>query len=175
MAAAPDKNIGILGAKKASGDGARLFTALGVNMVPDESGDAYAVTVSTAVSAGPTNTLMVPRNATILEPDEDLTAQVSVLANVLPVGRLVALYNGERPEDVGLEEAQAPEATLAGPGIYDLVWTVPAGWVKQGTRICLGGESVAGHQTLHLLEFLGVRDGWMVGVSEVTDEGLCTP
>ena len=175
MAAAPDKNIGILGAKKASGDGARLFTALGVNMVPDESGDAYAVTVSTAVSAGPTNTLMVPRNATILEPDEDLTAQVSVLANVLPVGRLVALYNGERPEDVGLEEAQAPEATLAGPGIYDLVWTVPAGWVKQGTRICLGGESVAGHQTLHLLEFFGVRDGWMVGVSEVTDEGLCTP
>jgi len=172
-AVAPEEDIGILRAREPLAQGSRLFAALGVTLEPDETASAYAVRASTAVSKGPTNTQIAPGNATVIEPEQALTARVSVLANVLPVRRLVALYNGLRPEEaVGLAE---PVVTFGEAGNYILEWTFPAGQVNQGTRICLGGESVAGHQTLQLMEFTEVRDGWMVGVSVVTDEASCVP
>jgi len=169
----PVKDVALLFAREPSSEDPRLFSALGVNMEPDETASAYTLTVTSAVSTGPINKQVAPQNATLLEPTQDLTVQVSILPNILPVDRLVALYNGRRPEDV--EGISAPVLTFGEGGDYILEWAFLAGQIGQGTRICVGGESVAGHQSLQLLEFTEVREGWMVGVSGINDETLCAP
>jgi len=172
--AQPLENLALLRAREPSGAGSPgLFAALGVTLAPDEAADAYAVTASLAVSSGPIDGQIAPANGSVLGPADDLTVQVSVLQNVLPVQRLIARYNGRRPEEV--QGLAGPTVAFGGVGDYVLGWTFEAGQVGQGTRICLGGESVAGHQTIHLLEFTAVLGGWMVGVSTVTDEASCAP
>jgi len=144
-----------------------------VTLSPDEAASAYAITVNLAVSSGPTTGQIAPANASLLGPTDDLTVRVSVLQNVLQVQRLIALYNGRRPEAV--EGLAVPTLTFVSTGDYVLEWAFTAGQMQQGTRICLGGESVAGHQTVQLVEFTEVQGGLMVGVSKVTDEASCIP
>jgi hypothetical protein len=172
-AVAPVEDVGLLLAREPAGVNPSLFSALGVYFEPDEGASAYTVTTSTAVANGPINTQVAPQNDSLLDPGQELTVRVSVLPNVLPVNRLVALYNGRRPEEVS--GVAQPTLTIGVAGDYSLEWVFLADQVQQGTRICLGGESVAGHKTIQLMEFAEVRDGLLVGVSVLTDEASCAP
>jgi len=58
-------------------------------------------------------------------------------------------------------------------GGVDFTWILNPSEIEQGTRICYGAESVAGHESVNLIEFTKTSGGFLVGVSNLTNEDSC--
>jgi hypothetical protein len=168
----PQMGIGLLRAWESRNVDRALFSALGVTFLPGEDSSAYTVTATTAVSQGPFNSQISPVASSIYDPREDLSVKVVTRENVIPLARMVALYNGKRPEEA---TGISPPVLTIGAMDYTLEWDFLPSQVNQGTRICLGAQSMAGHSTIQLIEFTAVSEGLLVGVSVLTDEASCTP
>ena len=154
-----------------------LFTALAVTFYPD--GDwpwAYSAITSSPVSEGPVVTQTSPINGTIYLPDDPnnpdgtLWVIATIQDNLIETDKIVALYNGRKPT-----LNQKSRITLSSfDGGVNFSWGIQPREIEQGTRICFGGVSIAGHESINMIEFTESPGGLLVGVSELTSQDACS-
>ena len=181
----PFRNIALIkAAEKDDGRNEPRFSAVEFRLEQADPPDGpFKVRLPRLVNQGPTVSLAPSEvfnavNGELLCPFEDPDER-DVCFNenfkfdgadrIIPINvdlnRIIALWNGE---PVG-----TPSYDIAS---YAIFWDLgfKKDLVKQGDRLCLGGESVTGHKTLKLYEFSEVEGGLLVGVSTTSDESACT-
>ncbi len=180
-AADPDisKTIGVLVAREKVEDPEDLptaeFSGIEIAFEPEADQEIFQIAVSLPETVGPNVILAGLKNGDIVDPD-GLVVAATIFPNVSEINEIKALWNGEPPG----EGDPKPTFNLTRDDVPELPrnafsWDLTGKTVTEGDRVCVGAISVTGHAVLHLLEFVAVNEGLLLGLTVTTDPRACDP